>query len=193
MSLITPHLYLGDANDAQDLNFLRSKKVGFIIDCAVEIPTYYPQKFKYIHLKLNDLPRQNIIEALKVSSDQILQNIKNKVVTFVHCAAGISRSSSVVIYTLMRLHRWDYEKSFKYVKSMHARTNPNPGFVEQLILMGSGNTNILNMDNRDKVETTIEYEKEENFVEPEEPRIGINPKESSLSACGHKGMYARIF
>jgi dual specificity phosphatase 12 len=191
MSLITPHLYLGDAPNAQDLNFLTSKKVGFIVDCAVEIPTYYPQKFKYLHLKLNDVPSQNIIDSLKLSSDQILQNIKNKVVTFVHCAAGISRSSSVVIYTLMKLHRWDYEKSFKYVKSMHPRTNPNPGFVEQIILIGSGNTDII--PTQHKTETFVEYGDDENKDIHEEPKIGINPKESSLSARGHKGMYARIF
>jgi len=190
MSLITPYLYLGDINDAENLNFLASKKVSLIVNTAKEIPNFYPKNFKYLNLHLKDVPRQDIIDALQISSEEILKNMKNGKVVFVHCAAGVSRSSSVVIYTLMRLHKWDYEKSFKYVKSMRDIINPNPGFVEQLIMMGNGLNDSIK--SADKIESFVNYE-EENSELPEDSNDVINPKESSLHNRSHKSTYARIF
>ena len=50
----------------------------------------------------------------------------------VHCAAGISRSSSLVIAYLMIENRWSYEEAYNYVKSKRSIINPNIGFVKQL-------------------------------------------------------------
>jgi len=50
----------------------------------------------------------------------------------VHCAAGISRSSSLVIAYLMIENRWSYEAAYNYVKSKRSIINPNIGFVKQL-------------------------------------------------------------
>lgn len=208
MSLITPHLYLGDANDSRDFNFLMSKNITLIVNCAKEINNFYSGRFKYLNLDLDDVPSQNIVDALKISSDTILQNMKKGGITFVHCAAGISRSSSVVIYTIMRLHDWDYEKTFKYVKSMHDRTNPNPGFVEQLIKIQVGAPDTINHGKQNVVETFLDSERLEEPERHEEPQqkqveeLPIDIDKVNLNSSGnerpaynrnHKGMYARIF
>lgn len=137
MSLITPYLYLGDAQNAQNYNFLKSKRVAIIVNCAKEVPDFFGKKgeFEYIRLGWNDIPEQDIKKVIDPLTDEIIFFIKNRLVVFVHCAAGISRSSTVVIYTLMKLHNWGFEKSFKFVKDLHPRTNPNIGFVEQLVLL----------------------------------------------------------
>lgn len=140
MSLVTPHLYIGDINNAKDGAFLSSKKITLIINCAKEIPNFFEgnKGIKYMRLDLNDVPNQPIEDALRTSSDAILNNIKKGFVTFVHCAAGISRSASVVIYTIMQLHNWGFETSYRFVKNMRPVIHPNPGFVEQMIKMQSG-------------------------------------------------------
>jgi hypothetical protein len=220
MSLITPHLYLGDANNSRDFNFLMSKNITLIVNCAKEINNFYSGRFKYLNLGLDDVPSQNIVESLRMASDTILQHMKKGGITFVHCAAGISRSSSVVIYTIMRLHDWDYEKTFKYVKSMHERTNPNPGFVEQLIKMQAGTPDTIDHGKQKIVETFLDIEESgrperlERSEEPERPfrseenqqkqveELPIDIDKVNLNSSGnerpaynrnHKGMYARIF
>ena len=50
----------------------------------------------------------------------------------VHCAAGMSRSPSLVIAYLMIENRWCYEEAYNYVKSRRPIIEPNIGFVKQL-------------------------------------------------------------
>lgn len=137
MSIVTPRIYLGDANNANDANFLKSRRVSLIVNCAKEIPNYFESANspQYINLELNDVPTQPIEKALKYASDAILDAISKKRTVFVHCAAGISRSSSIVIYTIMKLYQWSFEKSYRFVKNMRPQIRPNPGFVDQLIKM----------------------------------------------------------
>jgi predicted protein tyrosine phosphatase len=133
MSLITPSLYLGDANHAQDINFLKRKRISLIVNCAQEIPNYHEGKFSYWRLNLSDIPTQSLLHVLDKVADKIIEVMQNGKNVFVHCAAGISRSTSIIIYTLMKSHKWDFETAFTYVRSMHPSTNPNPGFIQQLV------------------------------------------------------------
>ena len=50
----------------------------------------------------------------------------------VHCYAGVSRSSSTVIYYLMRKHDLSLKDALNYVKACRWFINPNPGFMRQL-------------------------------------------------------------
>ena len=51
---------------------------------------------------------------------------------FVHCAAGMSRSPSLVIAYLMIENRWTYEEAINYVQRKRGIVQPNIGFVKQL-------------------------------------------------------------
>lgn len=50
----------------------------------------------------------------------------------VHCAAGMSRSPSLVIAYLMIENRWRYEEALKFVKKRREIVEPNIGFAKQL-------------------------------------------------------------
>jgi protein-tyrosine phosphatase len=50
----------------------------------------------------------------------------------VHCAAGMSRSPTLVIAYLMIENKWKYEEAYSYVKNRRPLTEPNIGFVKQL-------------------------------------------------------------
>lgn len=57
--------------------------------------------------------------------------IDNKNVV-VHCAAGMSRSPTLVIAYLMIENRWGYEEAINFVKKRRPIVEPNIGFVKQL-------------------------------------------------------------
>ena len=71
---------------------------------------------------------QYFFEVHNIINKALVEN-KNVIV---HCAAGISRSSSLVIAYLMIENRWLYEEAYNYVKSKRSIINPNIGFVKQL-------------------------------------------------------------
>ncbi len=133
MSIITPQLYLGSDKEAKDLNFLKKHKIVLIVNCAQEIPNYFKDKFTYWNLNLQDVPNQDLSHVLDKVADQIIKIMQQGKTVFVHCAAGISRSSTIVIYTLMKKHNWDFENAYTFVKEMHPNTSPNPGFIQQLV------------------------------------------------------------
>ena len=64
---------------------------------------------------------------------------------------GISRSASVVISYLMFKNKWNYLKSFEFVKKKRNQIDPNSGFVEQLkkfdIIIKHNNYNIEKIKN----------------------------------------------
>lgn len=53
-------------------------------------------------------------------------------VVLVHCAAGISRSASLVLAHLMLKHKWTYEDAYAYVQECRPIIQPNDGFVRAL-------------------------------------------------------------
>ncbi len=132
MSKITDNLYLGDRKTASNLKELRGLGISHIVNTTDAIPNYFPKDFEYIKLGLIDEPKQNICGVLEPSYKFIKNAIDSGGIVFVHCFAGISRSSSTVIYYLMRENDWSFDFAKQYVKFCRPQINPNRGFENQL-------------------------------------------------------------
>jgi protein-tyrosine phosphatase len=52
--------------------------------------------------------------------------------TYVHCAAGVSRSGMVVTAYLMYRNGWSRDETLAFVRSRRPVTNPNPAFMKLL-------------------------------------------------------------
>jgi protein-tyrosine phosphatase len=63
-----------------------------------------------------------------IISNSVAEN-KNVIV---HCAAGMSRSATLVIAYLMIENKWYFEAAYDYVKRKRPIIEPNIGFVRQL-------------------------------------------------------------
>ena len=111
-----------------DLETLTSKGITHIVISAKYLGKYFPDKFQYLELPLDDHPDQDLISHLKPA----INFIKNGKIVFVHCAAGISRSASIVIAYLMTTKKWKYDDAYNFVKSKRSVIDPNFGFVKQL-------------------------------------------------------------
>lgn len=133
MSKIFEQLYLGSRIEASDQGWLDNNHITHIVNCAVEIPSYFPDHFSYLNLRLDDTPSQSIYHVLERSFNFILSAIGRGGNVLVHCAAGISRSASMVIYFIMKTKEMAFQKALDYVRSKRSIVNPNQGFVYQLI------------------------------------------------------------
>lgn len=134
MSEITPQLFLGNERNAKDLTWLRNKGITHIVNITQEVPNYFPTKFGYLNLKIDDTPSQ--ADKLSKNLYQISLFIESVINSggkvLVHCRAGISRSASTVIYYLMKKYKVPYNEALKYVREKRWIVNPNPGFVKIL-------------------------------------------------------------
>ena len=132
MSRITPFIYLGDGKDASNFNFLKSRRISLIVNCAIELPNNFPDQFSYIRLNWADDPKQPIIKTLDEVSSHVINEIKNKRAVFIHCAAGISRSAIFTIYIIMKLYNWNYDDAHRFIVKNRPIISPNEGFIRQL-------------------------------------------------------------
>lgn len=138
MSRIYDQLYIGGAGEASSMEWLKSRDITHIVNCAVEVPSYFPQHFSYLNLNLNDDMNQSLYKVLEKSFEYIRDSIAMSGVVLIHCYAGISRSASILIYFLMKIKKQDFETTLDFVRGKRSIINPNPNFKSQLISVTPG-------------------------------------------------------
>lgn len=133
MSLIVEGLYLGDYTHATSKQWLKTHNVTHIVNCAKEHKNYFENDFVYLELKLDDSEGQEIYNAMERSYVFINNALELGGTVLVHCHAGISRSSSMIIYYLMKKYRLPFDRAYAIAKYKRNQVSPNAGFVQQLI------------------------------------------------------------
>lgn len=129
-------LFLG-SQDAVNDKILVDYFITHILSVGIETPDFnVPHKIETKFIACLDLPESNLSHVIAEANDFIGNVLKddNKVI-LVHCNAGVSRSSSIVIGYLMLCCDYTFERAFKYVKSKRECVQPNAGFLIQLKML----------------------------------------------------------
>ena len=134
---INQNIYLGNYDGQKEKDKLKEYGIKGIMVCGSFLNTFHPEEFTYLVFDIDDSLYQNIEEYFDKAYD-FIEKIEK---VYVHCAAGISRSSSFVIAYLMRKNNWSFEKSYEYVQSKRDIICPNSNFVKQLKEYGIKLTN----------------------------------------------------
>lgn len=128
MWLVWDSLFLGDAEDTASLDTLRRDKITHIVNCAYELPCYFPYDFEYIELKLYD-PDPAFIRAIEPAC-KFIDIGREEGNVLVHCAAAVSRSPSVILGYFCHLG-YSLEQACELLAE-RIPTGPHPSFLEQL-------------------------------------------------------------
>ena len=129
---INPHLYLGSIGCASNLKQLQNFKITHIVCAASGVKNFFPDKFKYFNINILDSDKENIKQYFKESFDFIDKAIKNGGNVLVHCHAGVSRSSSILIAYIMKSQKMKLDKILELLKTKREKVSPNAGFLQQL-------------------------------------------------------------
>ena len=129
---IIPHLYLGSIGSASNLKELQNCKITHIVCCARGIKNFFPDNFKYLNLDILDSEAVDIKKYFDESSKFIDEAIKNNGNVLVHCHAGVSRSSTILIAYVMKYKQMKLDKVLELLRSKREKVNPNNGFIKQL-------------------------------------------------------------
>jgi protein tyrosine/serine phosphatase len=97
-----------------------------------EIPPPPEEVFQTLHVALSDQSKQYLLDRISSISSFIDEGRRAGGV-YVHCAAGVSRSATVVIAYLMFREKMCLRMAFDYVKKCRPVVEPNDGFMKQLI------------------------------------------------------------
>ncbi|CAD8120329.1 unnamed protein product [Paramecium sonneborni] len=121
-------LYLGDLDDAQNKQWLKSHQICCVITVANGQPiSYYDNTIKHHYYFIDDKADFKIQKYFSKVFHDIDRELQNTNV-LIHCAAGISRSATFVIGYLIKRKQMSYKQAFNYVKSRRPMIRPNPGF-----------------------------------------------------------------
>lgn len=105
-----PGFFIGDAENAKDLNFLKRNNIRKIVNCASnDVPSFYEMypDFLYYKIPVGDSSSKLNNDIMESHLSRVLQfvfkiggPISRQNAVFIGCVAGISRSSSVCVAVL---------------------------------------------------------------------------------------------
>lgn len=125
---IEENLFLGNEDAALDKDLLKSKGVTHVLAVGTYLEMRFPDDFVYESILVEDDPFQNISQYFK----KAIKFIQSSKVLFVHCAAGMSRSATIVIAYTMFAKKMSFEEAHNYVKERREVVCPGSGFRKQL-------------------------------------------------------------
>ncbi|XP_034754048.1 dual specificity protein phosphatase 19-like [Etheostoma cragini] len=132
VGVVRPFLLLASQDAAHDLDTLQRFKVSHVLNVAYGVINLFPDQLIYKTLQILDLPDTDIPSYVGECSSFIDQAREQDGVVLVHCNAGVSRSSSVVIGYLMLREGLSFDDAYSQVKVARPSIRPNPGFYQQL-------------------------------------------------------------
>lgn len=125
-------LFLGSVQSSFNREFLKEHNVTTILTVSDKIKPPFPDEFKYELIEIRDDDETNIKPAFRKGIKLIDLVLGNNEGILVHCAAGVSRSASVVIAYVMHKLKIPYEKALPVVRSHRPCVTPNSEFAIQL-------------------------------------------------------------
>jgi protein-tyrosine phosphatase len=138
INLIEDFLYLGDLEAAENFSLLQSlnvKHVLSLLEDFSDVATF--EELNYKRLLIQDNARSDLLGILPDCIRFISAAQKRRENVLVHCAAGISRSPSVVIAYFMVKYSDSYRAARICVNRGRPGIWPNDGFVAQLESLNS--------------------------------------------------------
>ncbi|XP_071973157.1 dual specificity protein phosphatase 22-A-like [Engystomops pustulosus] len=131
MSQILDGLYLGNVRDAEDKVSLSRHKVTHIVSVHNNAKPLLPE-MTYLCIAASDSERQNLIQHFKKCIKFIHECRLSGGGCLVHCLAGVSRSTTILVAYLMTVTAFGWEECLSAVKAVRSYVGPNLGFQQQL-------------------------------------------------------------
>jgi protein-tyrosine phosphatase len=134
LSQITPNLYLSGQTVIENKDLHDSFGIKSIVNATQELDNVFEKdpEYTYFRATLRDVPEQQISSYFMPVIEFIDTEITKGKSVLVHCAAGVSRSASLIIAYIMKSRKLSLKEAFTYVNDRRPIIDPNIGFFKQL-------------------------------------------------------------
>ncbi|KAM9826217.1 dual specificity protein phosphatase 22-A isoform 1-T1 [Syngnathus typhle] len=130
-SQVVDGLYLGNIRDAENRQSLSQNGITHILSVYNNARPVFEDK-TYLCIHAADCSSQNLLQHFKECIRFIHECRLNGGACLVHCLAGVSRSTTMVVAYLMTVTHYSWEECLTAVKAVRPFVGPNCGFQEQL-------------------------------------------------------------
>lgn len=131
-ALIITNIYLG-SQDCCEESVLLEYSIRNVLSIGVE-PSCKYENIQYKFVECLDLPETSIVKVLEDNCiPYINDSLSKNENILIHCNAGVSRSSAIVIGYLILEHKLEYNDAYALVKQARPCIKPNVGFESQLV------------------------------------------------------------
>eukprot|EP01102_Stenamoeba_stenopodia_P003936 TRINITY_DN1406_c0_g1_i1.p1 TRINITY_DN1406_c0_g1~~TRINITY_DN1406_c0_g1_i1.p1 ORF type:complete len:534 (+),score=125.20 TRINITY_DN1406_c0_g1_i1:135-1736(+) len=157
---IIPGLYLGSMFPSRSLATLQGMKVKRILSVCKGIAPKF-KEFEYMVVPVDDAVGEDLLSYFPFTN-YFIEHTRKIGNIYVHCLAGVSRSSTIVIAYLMWSMRIPLDMAFSIVKRARSHIQPNIGFMRQLaiyerILLKQQFAPTLNLNSKTLDEVWLQY------------------------------------
>ncbi|KAF0976258.1 hypothetical protein FDP41_004933 [Naegleria fowleri] len=199
-SKIKDSLFLSSAPPAGSRRLLKSLGVTHILTVAKDIPPRYKNDFKYMIIFADDTTEATLKPHFEEASKFIQEAISTGGACMVHCMAGVSRSSAIVISHIMLTEKKRLNIAYREVYEKRDIIKPNDKFYRELKLLDKElfqHAEPTPVKTKNRVEYFDANTDERIFKRPkdEKPSILHVPSNSGLVSYGNgeKSTFASLF
>ncbi|XP_032051687.1 dual specificity protein phosphatase 22-A-like [Aythya fuligula] len=131
MSKVVTGLYLGNIRDSEDAASLRRHGVTHVLSVHTGAKPVL-EDMTYLCISASDSSSQNLMQHFKECIKFIHECRLHGGGCLVHCLAGVSRSTTVLVAYLMTVTELGWERCLAATRAARSYASPNPGFQQQL-------------------------------------------------------------
>ena len=126
-------IVLGTVEGANCISIIDKFGIKRILTVGTNLEKGLTDRCEYMTISIYDSRNEDIYQFFEKTFEYIDKAFKNKAPIFVHCAEGISRSSTIVMAYFIKKYKWSYVEAYKFVSDKRSFVNPNKTFEKQLI------------------------------------------------------------
>ena len=132
MHEIEEGLFLGSLVAAKNQDLLRRNGITHVVSLLDTFRNVESHNYLIYHrIEITDSPSSDILRHMPDAISFISDALKKGRI-LVHCAAGVSRSPSVIIGYIMVKHKFSFEEAKEFVRKKRGCIWPNIGFQHQI-------------------------------------------------------------
>ena len=134
MDEIEKNLYLSGLCSAENIRLLKEKQIKYVLSVFNDNLVHKSEDITYMKIEAEDHYNEDLLTHFPETNEFIARAQDANENVLVHCHAGISRSTTIVLAFLMNKYQMTYESALEMVRERRPRIHPNRGFVDQLKL-----------------------------------------------------------
>ncbi|RPA79262.1 dual specificity protein phosphatase 12 [Ascobolus immersus RN42] len=128
-------IYIGGWVTLVEHGGLRDSPITHILSVLdMDLKEHRLQKFQRLIIKAYDTDEENLLVQFPQTNSFIKHALESRGSVLVHCAAGKSRSATVVAAYLMATYKIDVAEALERIRKVRPFCEPNEGFMGQLEL-----------------------------------------------------------
>jgi hypothetical protein len=173
VSMIIPDLlFLGSCMAAHSLPFLKTTRIRAVLNVTADVEMLHETFCPHVRIPVADRYSENIRRYFDIGVGFIHQHTEVGNTVLVHCAQGISRSSTIVIAYLIKQKRMSLRESLGFLRSSRPQVAPNIGFLRCLLELELETLGCASMTDRELVVDALAH-----YL----PSIGVELTETALT------------